>query len=183
MIPKSGDFSYIRLPPIFPPEDASPLLSVGFTCLGPIMALLRSRTARTATCLAIVAWCALFVVTHLPRTPQVTEFRGLDKAFHFAAFAGLAFLCCWAVSSRRRLTFAAYGWIVGVLAIYAAADELLQIPLPRRNADPLDWLADTAGAACGVAVFALFVRWTAGRRKPADATTAPLGHAEKSPAP
>lgn len=109
----------------------------------------------------------------------MTEFRGVDKAFHFAAFAGLAFLCCWAVSSRRRLTSVAYGWIVGVLAIYAAADELLQIPLPRRNADPLDWLADTAGAACGVAVFALIVRWTAGRRKPAVGASEPGGCPEK----
>jgi VanZ family protein len=128
---------------------------------------------------ALVAWCGLFVVTHLPKAPQVTEFPGLDKLLHVAAFAGLALVCCWAVSSWRRLSPVVYAWIVGVLVIYAAVDELLQIPIPRRNADPLDWLADMAGAVCGAAVFALILRWIAARRKPVDLASDLGGCAEE----
>jgi VanZ family protein len=123
-----------------------------------LMVPLRFRSARLATCLAILAWCTLFVATHLPKTPiDMAGVRGADKMMHFAAYAVLSLLCCWSVSSRRRFTLVLYAWIVAALVGYAAIDELLQIPIPHRNAELLDWVADMAGAACGAVAFALIV--------------------------
>lgn len=126
------------------------------------MRILTSHPARLLTALALLFWLALFVATHLPDTPDVVTAGGLDKACHFAAFAALAFLTCWAVSSRRRLTPAVYLAILALLAVYAAVDELLQAPIPHRSPDPLDWLADVAGAACGALAF--FLCAAVGRR-------------------
>ena len=123
-----------------------------------LMVALQSLTARLATGLAILAWCALFVATHLPVIPNdMVGVRGSDKLFHFAGFAVLSLLCCWAISSHRRVTLVLYVCITAVLVCYAGIDELLQIPIPSRCADPFDWLADVAGVACGVFVFALIV--------------------------
>jgi VanZ family protein len=119
------------------------------------MKLLLSMPARLLTGLAILFWLALFVATHLPKAPRIVTASELDKACHFLAFAALAFLFCWAVSSRRQLTLAVYAAILSLIALYAAIDELLQAPLPHRSADPIDWLADIAGAACGALAFSL----------------------------
>lgn len=64
---------------------------------------------------------------------------------HFIAYALLALLCVLVRLARRPdLTLHwKLKWTV-LLAVYAAADELLQ-PYFRRHADPLDWLADVAG--------------------------------------
>jgi VanZ family protein len=105
--------------------------------------------------LAVLAWFVLFVATHWPTTPDLGNVGGLDKIVHFAAFAVLAVLCCWAVSCRWRLNLARLSWIVAALTAYAALDELLQIPIPGRTADPLDWFADLAGATCGAIAFVL----------------------------
>ena len=40
---------------------------------------------------------------------------------------------------------------------YGAIDELGQIPIPGRNADAVDWLADVAGAVAGVMCYRLMV--------------------------
>ncbi len=119
------------------------------------MKLLLSMPSRLLTGLAILFWVALFVATHLPKPPRIVTTSGLDKVCHFLAFAALAFLFCWAVSRRRQLTGAVYAAVVSLIALYAALDELLQAPLPHRSADPVDWLADIVGAACGALVFSL----------------------------
>ena len=119
------------------------------------MRSLLSNPARFPTGLAILFWLALFVATHLPKAPSIVTASGLDKACHFTAFAALAFLVCWAVSSRRQLTLTVYAAILSLIALYAAVDELLQAPIPHRSADPIDWLADIAGAACGTLAFLL----------------------------
>jgi VanZ family protein len=65
----------------------------------------------------------------------------------------LAFLlvASWELNSgrlnARHLTFA---WIA--VAVWAAIDELTQIPV-GRVADFWDWLADVAGAAAGILLF------------------------------
>ena len=48
------------------------------------------------------------------------------------------------------------------IALYGAADELLQIPVGRQ-AEFADWIADMAGAATGIATTALLTapRWVA----------------------
>lgn len=109
--------------------------------------------ARLVKPLMLLYWLAMFAGTHWPRAPQV----GLgitDKALHFAAFCGLAFLLSAARSISRTMTLGTYACIFGVLAVYGALDEISQIPV-GRDCEWLDFRADLVGTAVGLAVFAL----------------------------
>jgi len=108
--------------------------------------------------LLILYWLALFVGTHLP--PGVGGGVEIpDKVLHFSGFAGLGGLLAFAAPNRRWRTLLAC-WLLAVG--YGAVDELTQ-PIVGRDDDIWDFVADTAGAFCGVAVGALvrkqFNRW------------------------
>lgn len=109
---------------------------------------------RTSLAALILYWLALAVATHIPKPPDIPLQQG-DKLVHFAAYALLAFLAavCW---SAYRAPLRKHHLLVlfALLSFYAAVDELTQIPFGRQ-ADVLDWLADTMGLACGMGVFGL----------------------------
>jgi VanZ family protein len=98
----------------------------------------------------------MFVASHVKLRDAVEVFHIRDKVLHFVAYAGLAFLA----AAYLRFRKGCFGWLdflgVWTLAVsYGVLDEITQIPV-GRTADPLDWLADAAGAAAGlVAFFAL----------------------------
>jgi VanZ family protein len=120
---------------------------------------------RLAAGMFFLFWCVLFTATHVPRGPRFADGIVSDKLVHFGCFAVLAFLACWALFSRWRATMLRYGLLLLALAAYAAMDELLQIPIPRRTCDFRDWLADVAGVAAGVTAYVL-TRWLCGGRNP-----------------
>ncbi len=101
----------------------------------------------------IVWWVALFVIMHTPKLPRIhSRVDHVDKLFHFAGYAMLAWLCT--VSARARGTELSRGWFgrwTAAFAGYAVIDELLQ-PIVGRSTDPWDWLADMTGV---VAAFLL----------------------------
>jgi VanZ family protein len=77
-----------------------------------------------------------------------------DKLLHAAAFAGLAFLLFRAAvfgipraTAHRQLLWGAFG-----ASALGALLEVCQAFVPYRSADPLDWVADTVGAALAVAL-------------------------------
>ncbi len=107
----------------------------------------------TAIRLVLIAyWTMLFIGTHIPQVPRgVAEVS--DKLLHYVAFAGLGFLLAADRRGRGPLSIKNYFVMWGLIAVYAAVDELLQIPV-RRTADAADWLADAVGAACGLGLFA-----------------------------
>jgi VanZ family protein len=130
---------------------------------------LRSQAA-IATISLIVFWAILFLATHMP-LPSIGLGKHLsDKILHFSAYAGLAALLCWAVSSRRKFTVATWGVVVVVTVVYGAVDELLQIPIQGRTAELGDWAADVGGAVCGTLAFALLCA-AAGARRPRSRPT------------
>jgi VanZ family protein len=87
----------------------------------------------------------MFVATHYPRPEQITP-QVSDKLLHFAAYGVLALLCVAALLARRALRAWDPWVLLGVLAVYGALDELLQIPV-NRHCDLQDWIADMGGAA------------------------------------
>ncbi len=110
--------------------------------------------------IAIVAlvfyWVLLFVGTHVPADRVFIPLRLSDKAIHAFAFAGLAFLIAWAVPTNdaklnQNTLLACY-----IAVVYAALDELLQIPV-GRTADWMDFVADCFGVCLGLG-FYTFVR-------------------------
>lgn len=99
-------------------------------------------------------WLVIFAGTHAPG--NVVHAQGYtDKVYHFTAFFGLAMLLCGTASCFRRLGPAHYVTIVGLVGAYGIFDELTQMLVPNRTADPLDWLADVSGAILGVLSFSL----------------------------
>ncbi len=103
-----------------------------------------------------IYWLALFAGTHLPGTTSL-GFSVSDKLLHFVAYAGLGFLAVMAVGAMGRLRWSLLPLIFLGLAAFAAFDELTQ-PLVSRTADWLDWYADVAGAAVGIACGAVVAR-------------------------
>ena len=72
-----------------------------------------------------------------------------DKLLHAAAYAGLAGLL---VPGLRRAGLSRPGAVLAAIAIarrYGVSDEFHQSFVPGRDADVLDWIADTVGAAVG----------------------------------
>lgn len=82
---------------------------------------------------------------------------------HVVTFAvlGVPLAALYATSrAARRRPRAALVALLLVVAAFAAADELVQLRIEGRTADPVDWLADLIGAAGGVVGgSALLRRW------------------------
>ena len=97
----------------------------------------------------------LLTATHLPPdSPLIPpEVFGIDKVYHFTAYAILAGLlaAAWQFSSGI-LTSRHLRWVWCAIAIFGALDELTQIPV-GRDCSIWDWLADVVGAACGLLAF------------------------------
>lgn len=75
---------------------------------------------------------------------------GIDKVAHFTVFGLLAILVARTLPPRR------WWWGILIASAYGAADEWRQSFTPGRFVEVADWVADTAGALVGVAVYA---RW------------------------
>lgn len=101
--------------------------------------------------LAIAA--GIFAGTSWPRPPNMPG--GSDKVIHFTAYALLGASVAWASRARGPV-----GAMTGLLAvsILGAADEWHQQFIPGRRMDALDWIADTAGAACGLSLVTALAR-------------------------
>jgi VanZ family protein len=105
----------------------------------------------------VVYWLALFAATHVPQEFPGVPTRHWDKLAHFAAYTVLAvlFTTTWQLAAGQlQPTHLRWTWIL--LVAYGAIDESTQ-PLVGRDASYLDWFADAAGAAAGLAQF-VFLR-------------------------
>ena len=102
----------------------------------------------------------LFVATHVPRSLPLLPPHRVDKLLHALAFAILAWLLAeaWQRSAGRLSgPHLRAAWLA--VALYAALDELTQIPVGRLCSG-FDWLADVVGAAAGLLVFFAWHRGT-----------------------
>jgi len=106
---------------------------------------------KTSLAVLTVYWALLFVSTHVPRLPTIPPLPS-DKVLHAVSFAVLSFLFALVWSLRGPFGWRHFLAVLAILAVYAAFDEVTQ-PLTQRTADPLDWIADVAGALGGLASF------------------------------
>jgi VanZ family protein len=117
-------------------------------------------------CLMMLAgyWSALFYLTHTPpsKLPRLPRIRMIDKWAHFLAYSGLAFLFLCSLKYRQKESLGSLKLTFGVLAIYGALDELLQIPV-GRTASLYDFEADLAGIVFGCLLAVLLRRALLGR--------------------
>ena len=73
---------------------------------------------------------------------------------HFLGYGLLGVLVIrgFAGATWRGVTWRAFVWTVLFCAVYAVTDEWHQSAVPNRFVDPLDWMADVAGAIAGAGV-------------------------------
>lgn len=79
-------------------------------------------------------------------------FQGGDKVAHFSVYGLLGTLLCRALAPGWR--GAAFALVLA--SLFGASDEWHQSFVPGREADVLDWLADTSGAALAVGLYSLW---------------------------
>ena len=95
---------------------------------------------------AVIAWGEL-----TPDPPQLSGLLGWDKADHFIAYFGLAAMASLTIGLKPRLKWA----ILGVIFLSGAL-EILQA-FAGRDAEVLDFVANSLGALTGWAVGVLFL--------------------------
>lgn len=118
------------------------------------------RSWKNVVTLVLVAyWLTLFISTHVPIDPNEV-LPGSDKTLHFVGYGILGSLLMLAFLVRRKDSRfvalaipAAMLWagLWGVIALYAACDELTQ-PWVGRHCELLDWRADVIGSAIGLTI-------------------------------
>ena len=98
-----------------------------------------------------------------PPVPSV-NLPHFDKVLHFTEYAGFGFLLFRGLSmgGQGLGSRAAFGAAVLLGALYGATDEVHQMFVPHRDADPFDLLADVVGTCSGAGLSWLL----ASRRRP-----------------
>ncbi|HEY2837075.1 MAG TPA: VanZ family protein [Rhizomicrobium sp.] len=94
----------------------------------------------------LIAWGEL-----TPNPPQMNGLFGWDKAEHFIAYFGLASMATLVIGFRSRLAWA----ILGVILLGGAL-EVVQY-FAGRDAELMDFVANTLGALAGTLAGALFL--------------------------
>ena len=100
------------------------------------------RWSGLAVGLLVALVIAAMTLSPLPQDVQI--FNGIDKVYHFIAFAGLIFPLI--LTDSRRWT-----WAVPLSVLFGGAIELIQ-PTVGRSAEWLDFGADITGVLAGAAL-------------------------------
>ena len=107
-------------------------------------------------------WIGLFILTHTPTALPLVVIKS-DKTGHFLGHGLLAaaIFASLRVAGRRDPVLAVL--VIGM--IFGAVDEWLQIPIPGRSCELLDWFADVAGVAVAATAGAIITRWHDARKE------------------
>lgn len=118
-----------------------------------------------ATLVLIGLWAIAFTATHWPMEPNKDPlFPHIDKLVHAGIYAVLAITTLFAATAwNYRWSFLLAVTVALTLVGVGMFDELTQMFVDGRTADPLDLAADTLGAVMGISLYGLIrgVRGTA----------------------
>lgn len=113
--------------------------------------------------LPAITWAAgILWLGSRPYLGSGVELPGADKVAHMGLFAGLGYLTARARGGAAPTTPAA-AWL-GLAALVGVIDELNQLRVAGRSADPFDVAADVAGVVLGFSMF----HWTHRERHAPD---------------
>ena len=108
----------------------------------------------------VICYCIfIFTKSSQPSPESIPDLPNIDKALHIGAYALLGALFVRAymtINSINRNTV--FLVIISILSssLYGLSDEIHQYFVPFRDADPLDFLADTIGSIIGVQFYIKF---------------------------
>lgn len=121
------------------------------------------RSKRRAKSAALFWALFLLTLTSWPRPPSVPILSAIphfDKFVHFVLYGVQAFLLYRAVTWGGESGFSLWRVIaiVGVMAVWAVADEVHQYWIPGRSMEGADVMADLIGATVGAMSASLSLR-------------------------
>ncbi|QDT33153.1 VanZ family protein [Thalassoglobus polymorphus] len=100
--------------------------------------------------------CFLFIMTHAPIPKQIASVTsGWDKPLHLGAYFGLAVLTA-IVCLKPDPYRLSHRFIIPLLMVFAALDEILQGPV-GRHPDFIDWCSDCLGIVLGMGAMQLAI--------------------------
>jgi VanZ family protein len=108
-----------------------------------------------------IYWAILLVLTSLPGN-DLPDIKISDKIEHLLAFFGLAILLRIALTVQdkyQKLKEYSASFTLIIVGVYAALDELHQLFIPGRDCEFLDWVADFTGAAFGVLIIGIILKY------------------------
>ena len=94
---------------------------------------------------------AIFAISSRPVLFPLPSVLGWDKLQHTGAYALGGALLARALGGGRRGALLA----LALGSLYGVSDEIHQLFVRNRSADPLDWIADTLGVLAGVGLWRL----------------------------
>jgi VanZ family protein len=101
----------------------------------------------------------LYYLSDQPSLPAPQLFPHQDKLIHAAAYAILAVLLLLAMPMKTSGFTSQQALVATLLAsLYGITDEFHQSFVPGRDADLLDWMADTGGALISTLLLAWITR-------------------------
>ena len=116
-------------------------------------------------------YCLLILIQASLPLP-VFRLRHADKVVHFAAYAILGVLLFRALASmeERKSTWLTILFAVFLSAIIGFSDEIIQVFVPTRNIDRVDFFYDVFGSFSGILLYLGMIRI---RQKNGGETAAP----------
>jgi VanZ family protein len=99
----------------------------------------------------------LAILSSRSSLPGMQFFIGIDKFYHFIAYAALSFAIGLWFSGESWFKHPLRNFLICtvITSVYGAIDEIHQYFVPDRVCDVWDWVADTLGGAAGAVIIML----------------------------
>jgi VanZ family protein len=109
--------------------------------------------------LALIWMAVIFYLSHQSSLPTPELLPGQDKLFHALAYGVLGSLLLMSCRlGKDSYTKIQMNRSILIASLYGISDEIHQYFVPGREADVMDWVADTLGALMAVLAIAFVVK-------------------------
>jgi len=100
--------------------------------------------------LLLLAYCLLIFILSAQSALLATplDFPHKDKLIHATAYAIMGWFAWYAFAHHVKVRFSLAIISIVFVSLYGVSDEFHQSFVVGRDADVLDWLADTVGGSC-----------------------------------